>query len=230
MLVKFKVLKGPVVGKEIKLPVPKCLIGRGEGCHIRPQNDAISRRHCVIVITDKEVVARDLNSRNGTIVNGQRITEEVVLLNGDTLAVGPLEFEVMIEHTASKVKRPAMLDLKDVLARTAQSNPAQGSSTTMDLGNITSWLDEADAVAKAQRMADPDTRNFKLEETDPGKQPIIAKTGDTDIKKPETLAEAPDDKKPEKKEAGKLPIRPSIQSKDSREAATESLKKFFNRR
>jgi len=232
MQVKLKILKGSNVGKEVKLPVPKCLIGRTEGCHIRPQSDAISRRHCVIVTTDQEVVIRDLNSRNGTIVNGQRITEEVVLLNGDVVKVGPLEFEVMIEHTAAKVKRPAVHDLKDMLSRTAQSGSAHGSTITMDLGNINNWLDEADAVAKAQRIADPDTRQFKIDETDPGKV-VAEKTGDTkagEAATSDTGSKADIPKKTEKKEPGKLPPRPSTQSKDSREAANESLKKFFNRR
>jgi hypothetical protein len=37
-------------------------------------------------------------------------------------------------------------------------------------------------------------------------------------------------KRPEKKAPGKLPPRPTTQSKDSREAAADMLKKLFNRR
>jgi pSer/pThr/pTyr-binding forkhead associated (FHA) protein len=82
MQVRLKILRGSNAGKEIKIPVPKCLIGRGDNCHLKPQSDAISRNHCEIVTSDTEVVVRDLNSRNGTHVNGQKIVEETVLLPG----------------------------------------------------------------------------------------------------------------------------------------------------
>jgi pSer/pThr/pTyr-binding forkhead associated (FHA) protein len=230
MLVKLKILKGPSVGKEVKLPGPKCLIGRGEGCHMRAQSDAVSRRHCVIVTSENEVVVRDLNSRNGTIVNEQRITEETVLLHGDIVRIGPLEFEVCIEKKAGKPKRPAVNDLKDVLARTAEAGSS--SSTTMELGDINKWLDEGDAVAKAARIADPETRQYKAGDTDPA----ISASSDTKAideakKKAEDEAkQAEEEAKKKKKEPGKLPPRPQFSAKDSRDAAADTLKKFFNRR
>jgi len=232
MQVKLKILKGPNVGKEVKIPAPKCLIGRGEGCHMRAQSDAVSRRHCVIVTSDKEVVVRDLNSRIGTIVNDVRITEETVLLQGDVVRIGPLEFEVVVEHKPGKSKRPAVNDLKDVLARTAES--AHNSNSTSELGDINKWLDEADAVAKAQRIADPETRQYKLEDTDPGK--VAAATSDTkSIEEAKKKADEEAKKKAEeeakkKKEPGKLPARPQFSAKNSRDAAADTLKKFFNRR
>jgi len=230
MLVKLKILKGPNVGKEVKLPAPKCLIGRGEGCHMRAQSDAVSRRHCVFVTSENEVVVRDLNSRNGTIVNGQRITEETVLLNGDTVRIGPLEFEICIEAKPGKPKRPAVNDLKDMLARTAEA--ASSSSTTMEVGDITKWLDEADAVAKAARLADPETRQYKPGDTDTE----IRSATDTKAldearqKADEEAKKAEEEAKKKKKEPGKLPPRPQFSAKDSRDAAADTLKKFFNRR
>lgn len=234
MQVKLKILKGPNAGKEVKIPAPQCVIGRGEGCHLRAQSDAVSRRHCVIVTSENEVVVRDLNSRNGTLVNEQRIAEETVLLSGDNLRVGPLEFEVLVEARPGKPKRPAVNDLKEMLARTAES--AQSSSVTMEVGDINRWLDEADAVAKAARFADPETRQFKVDDTDPGK----VSSGDTknleeakrkaDEEAARLKAEEEAAKKKEKKVPGKLPPRPSNNSANSRDAAAETLKKFFNRR
>ena len=61
MQVRLKVLQGSKAGKEIKIPTPQCLVGRSEECHLRPQTDAISRRHCLIMMTENEVVVRDLN-------------------------------------------------------------------------------------------------------------------------------------------------------------------------
>src|SRR5688572_27856717 len=117
MQVRLKILHGSNAGKEVKIPVPKCLIGRGDECHIKPQSDAVSRKHCVIITTENEVVVRDLHSRNGTFVNGERVGEESVLLTGDLVRVGPLEFELAIEHTAAKPKRSRVSDIKEAVAR-----------------------------------------------------------------------------------------------------------------
>jgi pSer/pThr/pTyr-binding forkhead associated (FHA) protein len=225
MQVRLKILVGSNKGKEIKIPAPKCVIGRGDDCYLRPQSDAISRRHCEIVTSETEVLVRDLGSRNGTLVNGTRITEETVLLNGDVLMVGPLEFELVIEHTAAKLKRPQVKDIKEAAERTVTAS----SSSTHDLGDVTQWLDEADQAAKYRKVADPETRQFRIDDTATGlssDESAIASTGDTKAEEPET----PLNKRPEKKAPGKLPPRPAVQAKDSREAAADMLKKLFNRR
>ena len=56
MKVKLKVLKGSGAGKEIRIPTPKCLIGRSDECHMRPKSEAVSRRHCVLYVKDGKVV------------------------------------------------------------------------------------------------------------------------------------------------------------------------------
>jgi pSer/pThr/pTyr-binding forkhead associated (FHA) protein len=223
MQVRLKILQGSNTGKELKIPSPKCLIGRGDDCHLRPQSDAISRRHCVIITTDNEVVVRDLNSRNGTFVNGDRVAEEAVLLHGDNLRVGPLEFEMIIEQHPGGNKRPKVTDIKDAVTRTAESSSV---NSTSDLGDVSQWLDEADTYDKQKRNVEPETRQFRLDET---VMPVDgAKTASSTS---ETKPLPPDAKKDkDKKGPGKLPPRPNTQLKDSREAAADMLKKFFNRR
>jgi pSer/pThr/pTyr-binding forkhead associated (FHA) protein len=221
MLVRLKILHGSNAGKEIKIPVPKCIIGRGDDCHLRPQSDAVSRQHCTIVTTDSEVIVRDMSSRNGTYVNGERVGEEAVLLTGDVLRVGPLEFEMIIEQTAAKIKRPKISDIKEAVARTADVG------ATTELGDISDWLDEGDEAARERKTLDPDTRQFRLDETtnpeaDDSKKGEQATT--------DTKAMDPPTKRPEKKAPGKLPPRDKESSKDSRDAAADMLKKFFNRR
>jgi pSer/pThr/pTyr-binding forkhead associated (FHA) protein len=226
MHVRIKILHGSSTGKEVKIPVPKCLIGRSDECHLKPQSDAVSRKHCVIISTENEVVVRDLNSRNGTFVNGERVGEEAVLLTGDVLRVGPLEFEMVIEQTPAKPKRSKVSDIKEAVARTAEGSSL---NATTDLGEVEDWLTEGDEEDKLRRTADPETRQFRLDETpDPGTV-VNAKEGATT----DTKAMPPGEdevKKPKKKVPGKLPPRPSAQSKDSGEAASDMLKKFFNRR
>jgi hypothetical protein len=221
MHVRVKIMQGSNTGKEIKIPSPQCVIGREDGCHIKPNSDAISRKHCVILTTENEVVVRDLKSRNGTFVNEERVADEAVLLNGDVLKVGPLQFEMIIEQSASKPKRAKVADIKEAVARTAEGGAA--SNSTSDIDDISQWLDEGDTQAKS-RNADPETRQFRLDDTvAPGTPAEPAKPSDS------TTVTATF-KKPEKKEPGKLPPRPTTSKADSREAAADMLKKFFNRR
>lgn len=80
------VLLGPTVGQTIPVG-DELVLGRATpGLSI--QDDSVSRRHAVLTRqADGTFVIRDLGSRNGTFVNGQKI-EEVALRIGDRLAIG----------------------------------------------------------------------------------------------------------------------------------------------
>ncbi len=220
MQVRLTVLQGSKAGTEIKIHGPECLIGRGDDCHLRTQSDAVSRRHCVIRAAENEVTIKDLGSRNGTFVNGEQVSQEAVLLDGDHLRVGPLEFQVTVEQTVGKAKRPKVAGIKEVAARTAG---AADATATSELNDVAGWLDEAEQTAKEKRVADPETRQFHLDDTSHN-LPTPAANDDGETK----ALDGP--KRPDKKTPGKLPPRPSTSSKDSREAASDMLKKFFNRR
>jgi pSer/pThr/pTyr-binding forkhead associated (FHA) protein len=226
MQVRLKILQGSNSGKEIRIPSPKCVIGRGDDCHLRPQIDAVSRKHCVIITTESEAVVRDLNSRNGTFVNNERVAEETVLLAGDVLRVGPLEFEIALEQIPGKPKRPKVSDIKEAVARTAEGSSVSSSG---ELEDVSQWLEEADSEDKQRRTTDPETRQFRLDDTAmPEGAQKSNPTTETKALKPDK--ESSKGEKAEKKGPGKLPQRPSSNSKDSREAAADMLKKFFNRR
>ena len=70
-----------VIGK------PEVLLGRSEGCDIVLPARAISRRHAQIMHTDAGYVLRDLNSKNGTFVNGQEVEGDYDLQDGDEIEV-----------------------------------------------------------------------------------------------------------------------------------------------
>lgn len=223
MKVKLKILGGSHDGKELKIEVPEFIIGRGDDAHLRPKSDLISRQHCAVVIGESGASVRDMGSRNGTFLNGERIEGEQQLKLGDHLRVGKLEFEVIIDHGLGGTKRPKVRDVKDAAARTAAS--------TKDDEDITDWLDEGDEAQRAQRSSDPDTRQFKLDDTNRGTtQPSPKETVEVEAEA-EAGEEATEEKtKKKKKEYGKLPPRAGLETTDSRQAAAETLKKFFGRR
>ena len=83
-------------------------------------------------------------------------------------------------------------------------------------------------MAKARRQAEPDTRQFQLEETDRIAMESGQGADDEDSQQPGGKARKP--ARPEKKSPGKLPPKPTNQAASSREAAADMLKKFFNNR
>ncbi len=87
-------------GQLIPVAGPTFLIGRGQECHLRPASVQISRRHCALQVRDGKAFVRDLQSNNGTVLNGLPVQGVEELHHGDHLRVGPLGFEVRFEAVA----------------------------------------------------------------------------------------------------------------------------------
>jgi pSer/pThr/pTyr-binding forkhead associated (FHA) protein len=76
------------------------LFGRSHECHIRigiSNTFRVSRRHCLLTVTEQGAFVRDLFSRNGTVVNSERITGDRTLRDGDRLKLGSLVLLVGIK-------------------------------------------------------------------------------------------------------------------------------------
>ncbi|MCI0380339.1 MAG: FHA domain-containing protein [Gemmataceae bacterium] len=100
MDVRLIVTVGKDQGREIPLPSALFLIGRDRQCHLRLHCRQVSKRHCAIACWAGKVVVRDLKSRNGTFVNGQRIHSETRLRDSDALKVGSCTFTVRLPANA----------------------------------------------------------------------------------------------------------------------------------
>jgi diguanylate cyclase (GGDEF)-like protein len=81
------VLTGSASGKMFKLH-PSMTIGRAPICEIRLEDDGLSRTHARIRCAGDEATVEDLQSRNGTFVNGDRIRTITKLENGDKVQCG----------------------------------------------------------------------------------------------------------------------------------------------
>ena len=223
MKLKLKVLQGASANQEITVPVAKFLIGRGEECHLRPKSPAISRHHCVILTANGQASIKDLGSKNGTLVNDERIEGLTTIQSGDVVAFGPLTFEVVIDHTLGGIKRPKVRDIADVAERT-QKDPMKDN-------DIASWLEEGNVSERGGTLDDTSTRQFTLEET-PEADESDEDDGDTTImttpESDETMSDSTSKKK-KKKEFGKLPPRSATSADSSRDAANDAIKRYFNR-
>jgi DNA-binding winged helix-turn-helix (wHTH) protein len=66
------------------------LIGRDPDVHVFLDHPSVSRRHARLAITAGRVTLEDLNSRNGTCVDGRGIAAPTELHDGTVIGVGPL--------------------------------------------------------------------------------------------------------------------------------------------
>ena len=211
MDVRLKILNGAKTGQALAIRASKFFIGRAEDCHLRPKSDLISRHHCVVVIDDPAIVVRDLGSRNGTFVNGEAVTGESELRDGDQLKIGPLEFQVELKQDSPAKKRPKVNSIKEAAARTAE-----GSSH--DDVDVSDWLGDGEDQQSAHETVEvqaAETEEIALSDTD------VPKQDEPTPLEPENTTENSPPRPPKS-------VTP--QAGDSKEAAADVLRKFFKRR
>jgi DNA-binding CsgD family transcriptional regulator len=86
-----------------RIKARKQYIGRSRECEIQIPDETVSRRHAKIWERSGVVFVRDLNSRNGTYVNGEQVTRCAVL-SGKILRIGDVSFKVVCCQTSLRMK------------------------------------------------------------------------------------------------------------------------------
>jgi pSer/pThr/pTyr-binding forkhead associated (FHA) protein len=96
--VALLVVKGESVGSEYLLDTDRAVIGRDSKCDVAIRDEAASRQHAKLSREEDHFILLDLESANGTFVNGQRIYIPWELRDGDRIQIGEtvLEFRELI--------------------------------------------------------------------------------------------------------------------------------------
>ena len=79
------------------LPSTVTVIGRYRGCDLCIPLMLVSRKHCELYIYQGKLTVRDLSSRNGTFLNGEKV-DEAHIQAGDLLKIGPFTFGIQIDE------------------------------------------------------------------------------------------------------------------------------------
>ncbi len=103
---RLVVLSEGFTGRSYELKVEKTTVGRVEDNAFPIPEPSVSSHHCEISLRGNDVVIKDLNSTNGTFINGEKITE-AVLKPGQLLRLGQLEMRLeSTPLTGGTGKRP----------------------------------------------------------------------------------------------------------------------------
>ncbi|MBN1991909.1 MAG: FHA domain-containing protein [Anaerolineae bacterium] len=88
-------VKGGMAGqgrREILLAQDVTTLGRAPSCQVVIENDFASRRHAQIIKRDQLYWLKDLGSKNGTLLNNEPVTAEVLLSDGAEVRIGEAVF------------------------------------------------------------------------------------------------------------------------------------------
>jgi predicted component of type VI protein secretion system len=97
----------------------RSILGRGEECDLQLDDEAVSSTHVEIARQGPSLLATDLDSRNGTLLNGEALDRPRRLRNGDVLQLGRFRLEVALppqirhEATAAAPSDPVALSSEE---------------------------------------------------------------------------------------------------------------------
>jgi len=90
-------IRGLLKGTVIPLPEGDYTVGRQSGNKLAVEDHAVSRQHCIFTRTGTDCTLKDLESRNGTLVNGTAVTE-CKLEQGDEIRIGGSVFCYLLDR------------------------------------------------------------------------------------------------------------------------------------
>lgn len=100
----IRILNGPQAGEIFPLSEGTYSLGRSPKCDIQITAQGVSKQHCKIVVRGGKVFFSDLNSSNGTFINGVRI-QDAILNNGDQFSfyniMGDLQYGIVPQQQTS---------------------------------------------------------------------------------------------------------------------------------
>ena len=89
---------GPREGEKVLLTKDRTVVGRHPSCDLVVHDSSVSRHHAVLAREGDRFLIEDLRSRNGTLVNGRKLTARLPLADGDEVTVGS---QRMLFHAAN---------------------------------------------------------------------------------------------------------------------------------
>jgi pSer/pThr/pTyr-binding forkhead associated (FHA) protein len=92
-MAKLVILNQGMTGRSFELNIERTTIGRVEDNTFQIADPSVSSHHAEIILRGSDILVKDLNSTNGTFINGEKI-EEQVLKPGQVVRFGQVELKI----------------------------------------------------------------------------------------------------------------------------------------
>ncbi len=142
------VISGPSKGTVVRLKGEQLSVGRDSGSHLCLRDRAVSRKHFTISKTDAAFHLVDLDSHNGTFVNGIPVRRKL-LSHGDTIRIGRCELVFLITEDEEQVREEVQFN---------EVEPEETLSTT----NVRAYRSPPQSGTDVGRMARDLNALFKI--------------------------------------------------------------------
>src|SRR3569832_2074891 len=147
-----------VVIKEVQLTKDRTTLGRRPYNDIVIDNLAVSGEHAVLQMSGNEVYLEDLNSTNGTYVNGKAVKKQL-LQNNDTVEIGKYKIKYINEVAGPTFEKTMILKPGTVMPPPQPMAPAPGApagaeaaAQAADLGQVNASIKVLSGAAAGRQV------------------------------------------------------------------------------
>src|SRR5215470_14806812 len=128
-MAKLVLLSAGMTGRTHDLKAEKTTVGRVEDNTFQIAEPSVSSHHCEVLLRGNDVIIKDLNSTNGTFINGEKISESPIK-PGQILRLGQIEMRLETEAPPA----PAPKKLTETMAMQRGVNLSELEQTARGVG------------------------------------------------------------------------------------------------
>ena len=126
-MARLVLLSEGLTGRTYELKVEKTTVGRVSDNTFEIPEASVSSHHCEILLKGSDVLIRDLDSTNGTFINGEKVSE-AVLKPGQILRLGTVEMRLESgDSTPAAAAAKRMLDQTRVIPQGVKLDELEGT-------------------------------------------------------------------------------------------------------
>jgi hypothetical protein len=135
-------------GHTLELRSGAVVVGRSSSCHVVLDDGLVSRRHAQFVVASKMASVEDFGSVNGVYVNGERISGQRALRDGDRVQIGKQDFVLRSATKVVKVETaPERFSAETLHGKTLPREVLEAEKVREELTRRTDALDLLCGVA-----------------------------------------------------------------------------------
>jgi pSer/pThr/pTyr-binding forkhead associated (FHA) protein len=141
-MARLIIQSGEFEGRAFDMLEDRITIGRSADNTIRLEEKTVSSHHATLTLDGTDYILKDLNSTNGSRVNGRRITE-VKLSNGDRVRLGHLDLKYESDSRKAGQPLPAAtrgVDLTSTTPISVTPTALKSASPFKRRENKTNWI------------------------------------------------------------------------------------------